>query len=84
MTISENLINNFFSQFPIAFSIVIIGYFFINKMENYNKSIMEIAVNSTKAIENCTNMMKTIEESMKEIRTTQLEIKSDIVVLKNK
>lgn len=68
--------SQFFAQFPVAFAVAFVGYFFVNKMDNYNKSIMEIAINSTKAIENCTQMMNNLESSMREVRETQLIIKN--------
>jgi hypothetical protein len=80
--LSEMIIEKFFAQFPIAFVLGIVGYFFIGKLENYNKAIMEIAINSTKAIENCTHMMQNIDDNMKEIRSTQLEISKEIYDIK--
>lgn len=81
---TDKLIEQSLSQFPVALAVIFVGYFFINKLENYNKAIMEIAINSTKAIENCTHMMSAIDDNMREIRTTQLSIEKDISSLKNK
>lgn len=80
----DQLISSLSSQFPVASAICLVGYFFIQKIDKYNKSILEITVNSTTAITNCTLIIDKMNDSIKEVRETQLNIDKNVEAISNR